>query len=61
MSKLLKAFLFATFVAFPFAANAVTVASWGGAYTESQIKAYVDTYSVQVQFNLKITTVVLVK
>ena len=45
MSKLLKAFLFATFVAFPFAANSVTVASWGGAYTESQIKAYVDTYS----------------
>ena len=45
MSKLLKAFLFVSFLAFPFAANAVTVASWGGAYTESQIKAYVDTYS----------------
>ncbi len=45
MSKLFKAFLFASFLAFPFAASAdVTVASWGGAYTESQIKAYVDTY-----------------
>ena len=44
MSKLFKAFLL-TFLAIPFAANAVTVASWGGAYTESQIKAYVDTYS----------------
>ena len=44
MSKFFKAFLLA-FLAFPFAANAVTVASWGGAYTESQIKAYVDTYS----------------
>ena len=42
MSKFFKAFLLA-FLAFPFAANAVTVASWGGAYTESQIKAYVDT------------------
>ena len=44
MSKFFKAFLLA-FLAFPFAANAVTDASWGGAYTESQIKAYVDTYS----------------
>ena len=45
MSKLLKAFLFASFIAFPYTASAdVTVASWGGAYTESQIKAYVDTY-----------------
>ena len=44
MSKFFKAFLLA-FLAFPFAANAVTVASWGGAYTESQIKAYKDTYS----------------
>ena len=45
MSKCLKIFLFASFLAFPFAATAeVTVASWGGAYTESQIKAYVDTY-----------------
>jgi putative spermidine/putrescine transport system substrate-binding protein len=45
MSKIFKAFLFASFLAFPFAASAdVTVASWGGAYTESQIKAYVDTY-----------------
>ena len=44
MSKFIRAFLLA-FIAFPFAANAVTVASWGGAYTESQIKAYVDTYS----------------
>ena len=26
-------------------ANAVTVASWGGAYTESQQKAYADTWS----------------
>ena len=44
MSKIFKAFLLA-FLAVPFAANAVTVASWGGAYTESQIKAYKDTYS----------------
>ena len=45
MSKCLKIFLFASFLVFPFAATAeVTVASWGGAYTESQIKAYVDTY-----------------
>ena len=45
MSKLLKALLFASFIAFPYTASAdVTVASWGGAYTESQIKAYVDTY-----------------
>ena len=44
MSNFIKAFLLA-FIAFPFAANAVTVASWGGAYTESQIKAYKDTYS----------------
>ena len=45
MSKFIKIFLFVSFVISPFAANAVTVASWGGAYTESQIKAYVDTYS----------------
>ena len=45
MSKIIKAFLFVSFLAFPFASNAdVTVVSWGGAYTESQIKAYVDTY-----------------
>ena len=44
MSKFLKVFLFAL-LAFPFTANAVTVVSWGGAYTESQIKAYGDTYS----------------
>ena len=44
MSKFLKVFLFA-FLAFPFTANAVTFVSWGGAYTESQIKAYGDTYS----------------
>ena len=45
MSKLIKVFLYVSLLAFPFVANAVTVASWGGAYTESQIKAYVDTYS----------------
>jgi len=45
MSKFLKIFLFVSFVISPFAANAVTVASWGGAYTESQVKAYKDTYS----------------
>ena len=46
MSKFIKAFLFVPFIAlFAFATNAdVTVVSWGGAYTESQIKAYVDTY-----------------
>ena len=45
MSKFFKIFLFASFLVSPFAATAdVTVASWGGAYTESQIKAYVDTY-----------------
>ena len=46
MSKLIKAFLFVPIIAlFSIATNAdVTVASWGGAYTESQIKAYVDTY-----------------
>ena len=45
MSKFLKAFLFVSLVFAPFAASAVTVASWGGAYTESQKKAYADTYS----------------
>ena len=45
MSKLIKVFLYVSLLAFPFVANAVTVASWGGAYTESQIKAYKDTYS----------------
>ena len=40
MSKFLKAFLFVSLVFAPFAASAVTVASWGGAYTESQQKAY---------------------
>ena len=45
MSKFLKAFLFVSLVFAPFAASAVTVASWGGAYTESQQKAYADTYS----------------
>ena len=45
MSKFIKIFLFLSFVFSPFAASAVTVASWGGAYTESQVKAYVDTYS----------------
>ena len=45
MSKFLKAFLFASVIIAPFAASAVTVASWGGAYTESQKKAYADTYS----------------
>ena len=45
MSKFTKAFLFASIIFAPFAANAVTVASWGGAYTESQKKAYADTYS----------------
>ena len=33
MSKLTKAFLFASIIFAPFAVNAVTVASWGGAYT----------------------------
>ena len=37
MSKLIKVFLYVSLLAFPFVANAVTVASWGGAYTESQI------------------------
>ena len=45
MSKFLKVFLFASVIFAPFAASAVTVASWGGAYTESQQKAYADTYS----------------
>ncbi len=46
MLKFVKAFLFASVCAlFSFSASAVTVASWGGAYTESQIKAYADTYS----------------
>ena len=46
MFKFIKAFLFASVCAlFSFSSSAVTVASWGGAYTESQIKAYVDTYS----------------
>ena len=45
MSKFLKTFLFVSLVFAPFAASAVTVASWGGAYTESQQKAYADTYS----------------
>ena len=46
MSKFIKAFLFGSFcMLFAFPSSAVTVASWGGAYTESQSKAYVDTYS----------------
>ena len=45
MSKFTKAFLFASIIFAPFAASAVTVASWGGAYTESQKKAYADTYT----------------
>ena len=45
MSKLLKVFLIASFTVASFSAKAVTVASWGGAYTESQQKAYADTYS----------------
>ena len=45
MSKFIKVFLFASLLVSSFAVKAVTVASWGGAYTESQIKAYVDTYS----------------
>ena len=45
MSKLLKVFLIASFAVASFSAKAVTVASWGGAYTESQQKAYADTYT----------------
>ena len=45
MSKLFKVFLLASFVVASFTAKAVTVTSWGGAYTESQQKAYADTYS----------------
>ena len=45
MSKLLKVFLIASFAVASFSAKAVTVVSWGGAYTESQQKAYADTYS----------------
>ena len=44
MSKLLKVFLIASFAVASFSAKAVTVVSWGGAYTESQQKAYADTY-----------------
>ena len=39
MSKLLKVFLIASFAVASFSAKAVTVVSWGGAYTESQQKA----------------------
>ena len=42
MSKLLKALLIASFAVASFSAKAVTVVSWGGAYTESQQKAYAD-------------------
>ena len=45
MSKFIKLFLFASLLVSSFAVKAVTVASWGGAYTESQQKAYADTYS----------------
>ena len=38
MSKILKV-LFAFILFAPFTASAVTVASWGGAYTESQKKS----------------------
>ena len=59
MSKFTKAFLFASIIFAPFVANAVTVASWGGAYTESQKKAYADTLILtQVQLFLKTITVV---
>jgi hypothetical protein len=44
MSVILKV-LFAFILFAPFTAGAVTVASWGGAYTESQKKAYADTWS----------------
>ena len=44
MSKILKV-VFAFILFAPFTAGAVTVASWGGAYTESQKKAYADTWS----------------
>ena len=40
MSKFIKVFLFASLLVSSFAVKAVTVASWGGAYTESQQKAY---------------------
>lgn len=33
------------YILLPFSIKAVTIASWGGAYTESQIKAYKDTFS----------------
>ena len=61
MSKLLKVFLIASFAVASFSAKAVTVASWGGAYTESQQKAYADTYTIQAQFSLRTITVVWVK
>ena len=61
MSKLIKAFLFASLLVSSFAVKAVRVASWGGAYTESQQKAYADTYTIQAQFNLRTITVVSVK
>ena len=47
MSKFFKTIIaFAFLSVLPFSASAeVTFVSWGGAYTESQIKAYGDTYS----------------
>lgn len=58
MSKFLKTIVSVSFfMLLPLSAFAVTFVSWGGAYTESQIKAYGDTYSDPDSLNLRITTV----
>ena len=58
MSKLLKVFLIASFAVASFSAKAVTVASWGGAYTESQQKHMLTLIQIQAQLSLKTTMVV---
>jgi len=51
-------------IAMAFASSAyadITFVSWGGAYTMSQQKAYIDTWSKVQELLLKTTTVVLEK
>ena len=66
MFKLIRA-TFLGLIAIAFTASSyadITFVSWGGAYTNSQQKAYVDTYislNPDAKITLKTTTVVLGK
>ena len=63
MRKAIKAAFFGLIsIAFVGSATAdITFVSWGGAYTASQQKAYIDTLAKVLQLLLKTTTVVLEK